>query len=109
MARDTVNEQEKAAAIEGLREMLKPGDTVYTILRHVSQSGTTRRISCIVIYEGEPRLIDYKVSKIIGLKRSPGKEGVVIGGSGMNMGFAIVYDLSYYVFGDAYALNQRWL
>jgi hypothetical protein len=37
-------ERQKAEAIVHLREVLKPGDTVYTVLRHVSRSGMSRNI-----------------------------------------------------------------
>lgn len=46
-----MNKEAQANQIEStlkLREMLKPGDTVTTILRSVSRSGMARRISCII-------------------------------------------------------------
>src|SRR5476651_1853736 len=41
-------EQERTEAIKHLRTLIKPGDTVYTVLRHVSRSGMTRGIDCYV-------------------------------------------------------------
>ena len=38
---------ERDEAIANLREILKPGDTVYTILRHVSKSGMSRVIDAV--------------------------------------------------------------
>ena len=38
-------EKERDEARERLLEMLRPGDTVHTILRHVSRSGMSRSIS----------------------------------------------------------------
>lgn len=42
-------EAERAAAIAKFRELVEPGDTLYTILRHVSRSGMQRSISVVVI------------------------------------------------------------
>ena len=39
---------EKAEALARLREWLKPGDTVYTILEHVSSSGMSRAIRFVL-------------------------------------------------------------
>lgn len=56
MAMSTQAEKDEAA--ERLREILKPGDTVYCILRHVSRSGMQRRISLYTLHDGEPRWLD---------------------------------------------------
>jgi hypothetical protein len=40
---------ERDRCIEDLRTLLKPGDTVHTVLRHVSRSGMFRRISPVII------------------------------------------------------------
>lgn len=41
-------DREKTEAIEQLRQWIKPGDTVYTILDHVSSSGMSRAIRVLV-------------------------------------------------------------
>jgi hypothetical protein len=103
-----------------LRLILNPGDTVYTILRHVSASGMTRYISTVIVQNGQPRDISYLVAQAIGspLSGNRNHEGVKVGGCGMDMGFHLVYSLSRALFGgdsrtsneDAgYALPQRWL
>lgn len=43
------SEAEKTAAAATLRKLLKPGDTVYTILRHRNSAGTFRVIDLVVI------------------------------------------------------------
>jgi len=43
---------EAAEAAEDLRRILKPGDTVWTVLRHVSRSGMRRRIDMVKIEDG---------------------------------------------------------
>ena len=48
MATKKEKEQGKAESIEHLRQILKPGDTVFTKLEHISRSGMMRHISCYV-------------------------------------------------------------
>ena len=121
-------EQERQDAVRELREMLKPGDTVYTDLKHVSRSGMTRIIMPLIIRDNSPRYLGWLVAKAIDSPYDRKKEGVRIGGCGMDMGFELVYVLSRYLFPDGfkvegrgrngdtsgwdkdggYALNQRW-
>lgn len=97
----------------------KPGATVYTSLESVSRSGLTRSLRC---YQARrDRIVDvtYVVAKLTG--RSTDKNGnILMQGCGMDMGFSLVYDLSYTLYkgtcfkcaknGRAgYALEHRWL
>jgi hypothetical protein len=90
-----------------LRELLKPGDTVYTILRHVSRSGMCRRIS-LLIGEGKAvRDISWDVAYATGdpVKNRAGyvqDVGIEVGGCGMDMGFNLVYNLSRVLFPEGY-------
>lgn len=85
---------EQEAAIQRLRELLKPGDTVWTTVKHVSRSGMSREISAYVICDGAPVWISGSVAAATGLRRGK-RDGVVIGGGGMDMCFALVYELSH--------------
>ena len=51
-----MNQQEldRQEAIEHLRTMLQPGDTVYTVLRNVSRSGMSRGIDLYMIQDNKP-------------------------------------------------------
>ena len=109
-------ETERQEAIAKLREYLKAGNTVYTILRHVSQSGMTRRISLVTFKKNQPIFLDYWASKALGWTLNRDKERIHVGGCGMDMGFHLVYTLSRTIFQgkrrrpDAgYKLNHRWL
>jgi hypothetical protein len=117
-------------AIAHLRTVLKPGDTVYTVLRHVSASGMLRRIDIYKMVNNEPWYLTGYVARANDYRRSD-KGGLVITGCGMDMGFAVVYNLSRTLFpkgfklpkgkhgrnGDksgfdtdgGYALKQAWL
>lgn len=120
---------EQQNAVKALRKSLKAGATVYTVLRHVSSSGMSRRIDLYTIHKNQPRSITYYTAKALGYNRNPDKEGITVGGCGMDMGFHLVYNLGRALFpkgfkvkgtgrnGDTsghdndggYALNQRWL
>lgn len=75
-----------------LRKIIRPGDTVYTVLRRVSASGMSRDISVCVVQNGYIRNLDALVSDACGIKRADGP-GLRKGGCGMDMGFALVYSL----------------
>lgn len=98
---------EQAEALARLRDWLKPGDTVYTILRHRSASGMSRSISCVGIgpdTDGERRIFDYdyNVARALGYSIDRDRAGVKVSGAGMDMGFHIVYNLSRILFPDGY-------
>jgi len=82
---------ERASAIDRLREMLNPGDTVYTILRHVSKSGMTRHIGLVIIRDGYTLHPNYNVAAALDLPLK--RDAVSVSGCGMDMGFHIVYNL----------------
>lgn len=93
---------ERAEAIERLREILKPGDTVHTILRHVSRSGMQRSISCIILDKDGPHEIDWLVRQAMGEKIDRTNGGIKVGGCGMDMGFHLVYSLSRTLFRNGF-------
>ena len=135
----TIKEKEREEARQHLLELLKPGDTVYTVLRHVSRSGMFRVISLHVMREGQPYDISWQAAKLLE-GYSENHHGCKASGCGMDMGFHLVYNLSYTLFpkgfvcagmkcpsndhsnypypergfneihkDGGYALNQRWM
>lgn len=93
---------EREQARETLREMLKPGDTVYTILRHVSSSGMTRSISLVVIDDGDVRDWSYLAARAMGDRIDERHDGIKVSGCGMDMGFHLVYGLGRTLFPDGF-------
>jgi hypothetical protein len=116
---------------------IKPGDVIYTRVNHVSRSGMSRNISAYVMRDNSPVNISTSVATVIG-EGIANDGGVKMGGCGMDMGFSLVYELSYALFkggfvcigencpandhsnGDrdytphahsdaGYALRQRWM
>ena len=107
---------------EAKRYLLKLIDSlkyprVYTVLRHVSQSGMTRYIDLYVIKDDQPIYISGSVADILGRKlANKASGGVKITGCGMDMGFSLVYDLSMALYCEAkydhdlaYKIKQQWL
>lgn len=105
---------------ERLLQLLKPGDYIYTVLRHVSSSGMFRAIDLYVVapYESqggvkrhEPFCISWHAANVMGWTRSKRYDGAIeVNGAGMDMGYHLVHNLSYRMFdGNGYALNHRWI
>lgn len=89
-----LQQSERAEACAELRETLKPGTTVYTILRNVSRSGMSRDIDVYVMEGNEPRRITFTVAKAAGMTYNKKSEAIRVGGCGMDMGHHVVYNLS---------------
>ena len=95
----------KAAAVAALHEILKPGDTVTGLVRNVSRSGMSRQID---FYANDPkgglRYISGLVAEACGYSRT--RDGaLIVGGCGMNMIFAVVYDLCRVMYRDGFGLK----
>jgi hypothetical protein len=88
---------ERDEAIARLHEWLKPGDTVYTIVRHVSRSGMSRDISVLIQTPEGMIHPNWAVARATGMRlvTAGGHDAIRIGGCGMDMGFALVYELSH--------------
>lgn len=99
-----------------LREMFAKQDrpTVYTVLRHVSQSGMSRDISLFIVEDNRLRNITYKVAIALGEKPKDknGQRVIRVNGCGMDMGFHLVYGLSSVLYPNedrgGYKLSHEW-
>ena len=111
---------ERDEARARLLGMVKPGDKVYTVLRHVARSGMSRIIACYIVRDGEMCWVTSLVSRALGYGklRNTGRtgEGIYVGGGGMDMGFHLVHSLSYALWGygpdvpnAGYQLKHEWL
>lgn len=94
----TQREKERQEAIKHLQALIKPGDTVYTTIKHVSRSGMQRAIDVHLIIDNEPRWIAPSVAKVIGESFDEKRECLRVSGCGMDMGFHVVYNLSRVLF-----------
>jgi hypothetical protein len=96
---------ERQEYIEKLRELLKPGDVVYTTVKHVSRSGMSRSIDVKIIRGNEPQWLSYWVAKACDFGFDERREAVKVGGCGMDMGFHIVYTLGGVLFPDGFGVQ----
>ena len=98
-------QSEREEAIKRLREILKPSDTIYTVLKHVSSSGMNRRIDCFKFDIVNGKIVkywlSYSIAKALGWRLKD--DAVVVGGCGMDMGFHLVYSLARTIFNNDYA------
>jgi len=102
----------KQEAIARLQRWVKPGATIYCILRHVSRSGMTRVIDLATVEQGDVLPIGYDAALALGWPYDRRRGGVRVSGTGMDAGFHLVHCLSHALFGaedGAYALKHRWL
>lgn len=100
---------EIAASTDTLREILKPGDRVYTKILHVARSGMSRVFAVYIARDGEVWDISRTVARALDSGFDESRWGVRVSGVGMDMGWHLVYSLSSHLFNDGYALKQEWL
>lgn len=96
------DETAREASIKHLRKMLKPGATVYTILKHVSRSGLSRVIDVVMLGRDERgvHLRGY-AAEAIGYPLDP-RGGLRVNGAGMDMGWHLVTVLSATLYPDGF-------
>jgi hypothetical protein len=94
---------------------LPPGTTLYTILRHVSASGMSRSIDVRVLQpdgKGGVSVLCVRVPEVgkaymgsyDAAQRNHGAD-YKVGGSGMDMGFALVYELGRLAYPDGFTVT----
>jgi hypothetical protein len=85
--------ESKARAEAMLREYLKPGDPVYSIVRSVARSGMSRTLSLYAVHDGQPIHITNYAAEYLG--HTTDNNGYLrVSGTGMDMCFATVYALA---------------
>ena len=88
-----------------LLRSLKPGDTVYCVLRSVSASGMSRRIDFYKFENDSPLYLSGLIGIVLGISRNADKAGLKVDGCGMDMGFSVVYDLGCVLFPDGFTVD----
>jgi hypothetical protein len=131
--------EQRAEALERLRALgIKPGDTLYTVIKHRARSGMLRVLDVYYIKDNEPLRITWAAAHAAGYSYDERHEGARMHGTGMDMGFALVYAVSHALYPvytctgdhcpaaehtnnptaardgktehkDGYALNHRWM
>ena len=125
-----VSKQEQDEARATLLKWLKPGDSVYCVLRHTSASGMSRRIDLYAVLQDNtgrhrPQYLSGYAGIVLGYRRHK-DGGLIVSGCGMDMGFSLVYNLGATLWPDGtpeahgtrngepdrdggYALKSEWL
>jgi hypothetical protein len=118
--------KERQESLDYLREILKPGQEIYTQCQHVSKSGMTRWLDLYVMRDNRPHRITWDVCAAADFVFCDRRGQLKIEGCGMDMGFQAVYCLGHAIWPDGtpephgtrngepdtnggYALTQRWL
>ena len=97
-----VSAEERENARARLLDLVKPGDMIYTVLRHVSRSGMSRSISVVIHTPEGPSDMSWAVAKLLGWRFDRRNDGVKVEGCGMDMGFHLVYSLAWALFKGAF-------
>lgn len=95
---------DKAEALKRLGAALKPGDEIKCILRSVSRSGMSRVISFYIVKDDDLCGLDWPIAVALGYPLA--RDGVKVGGCGMDMGFAVVYNVGRVTFPKGCALKH---
>jgi hypothetical protein len=111
MSKKKQTDEEKATALKNLKRALKPGQTIYFVVTHVSKSGMQRSIEFYIPcfdkvwdtsrnkgFGGYTRRlaisrITWEMSRVLGYRIDQKNGGIIVGGCGMDMGFHCVYTL----------------
>lgn len=83
--RTKAQEAERTEAINRLKKILRPGDTVYTVLNHCARSGMSRSISLCIARKGEIVKIDGWVRDALNYRIDHKHGGLIAGTVGMDM------------------------
>lgn len=109
------------SAIRELRRLFRAGSTAYTNVTHESRSGMSRSIEVYRVKGSEIRDVSHLVAEALGYTFDTRNGGVKMQGCGMDMGFALVYNMSRTIHAKSrskllknksdtgYLVKQRWL
>jgi hypothetical protein len=97
------SQKEKDDVREQLLTLLPPGAVVYTRLNHVSRSGMSRSITPYVIIDNLPYGLAYYFC-VLEDQSLDRYDGVNVSGCGMDMGFHLVYNISYRLYPEGFGI-----
>ncbi len=75
-----------------IKKFVKPGSKVFVKCDHVARSGMSRHIDVYAAHKGDMICLTGYVADLCDYRRSA-RGSLIVGGCGMDMGFAVVYDL----------------
>ena len=98
----------RAESLQQLREWMPRGSRVFLVLRHRSRNGMSREIGVVVFRDGHALHPNGNVAETLGLRVGK-RDGVLVRGCGMDMGFDLVRRLSSALYDESQALTHEWL
>lgn len=99
---------EAEETLHALRELLPVGATLHTIERHVSSSGMSRSISVIYVdKDGGVHDLDWLVFRAGVGTFDQRHRGIKMAGAGMDMAFALVYNIGRALYPDGVPCTGR--
>ena len=101
--------EEKERELKKLQDWIKPDQKVWTKVTHIAQSGMSRSIEPYIVVGRDIINITYSESVVLDLPIHQRHGGVKIPGCGMDMGFKLIDDLGYVLYGKGAKLSQRWI
>ncbi len=109
-------ERARAFLLSIFAEQERP--TVWTSLKSVSASGMSRDMKALTVKDGQIIDITYYVAlacSVGSIRERNGQRVIRVGGCGMDMGFHLVYSLSYCLYQNTdgkdggYTLRHEWI
>ena len=95
---------------EDLKEYFPEGSTAYTTVTKVAPSGMSRHIKIMVAVNPDwIANLSHDVAKLLDMKYKDNTSSIYVQGGGMDMGFALIYNLASKLDGDGYAIKHRWI
>ena len=90
-------------ALEQLQRNIQPGQTLRTIVTHVSRSGMSRSIRVLDGFND----ISWLVARVLDERMDDNNGGLRVSGCGMDMGFDTVYRLGYALFPNGFTCTGK--
>lgn len=110
---------ERQKALDHLDMLLSKGDTIYYIVKNVSNAGTYRHIDFYTFKvldefeEGQNRVVKMWLTRsmctALGYKFKEKTNCMGVSGGGMDMGFHVIHQLGHKLYDDGYALHYEQL
>lgn len=98
-----------SAVHENLIKYLGDKPTIYGSVLSVAKSDMSYKIAFYCIYEGRIERLSWEISKVLGLPFDRDLGAVIKKGCGMDMIFAVIYDLGEALYNNGYAIKKEAL
>lgn len=100
---------ERDHAINKLREELQPGTIIYTVLRHMIQSGTVQWLEFYHISDNQLSRITWEVTQVIGGTYCRKHDAFRAALCGMDAGVSAAYTLGEVLYANRHAFKHQRL